>query len=217
MGISLAPSILSFDPADFRSAVGQIMEAGVEWIHFDVMDGQFVPPITFGADLVRSLRSLGATPFEVHLMTETPERHFEAFIGAGCTRVVFHAEATAHSHRLIQQLKSMGVQAGLAVNPGTPIDVFEPVIDLLDLALIMTVNPGWGGQKLIPSCVEKVRDLRAMSPGLEIEVDGGVDSETIREIWEAGANTFVAGSFVSRNGQYSQNIEALRAACALKS
>jgi ribulose-phosphate 3-epimerase len=169
-----------------------MMAAGVDWIHFDVMDGQFVPPVTFGADLVRSLRGLGETPFEAHLMTETPDRHFQAFIEAGCRRIVFHAEATAHAHRLLQSLHEAGAEGGVAVNPGTPIQALEPLLGLMDVALVMTVNPGWGGQRLIESCLDKVKWLRKQAPGLEIEVDGGVDPTTIRRLWEAGATTFVA-------------------------
>lgn len=141
----IAPSILSCDPAEYRPSVKQMLEAGCDWLHFDVMDGQFVPPITFGSDLVRSLRALGTTPFEVHLMTRTPEAHFEPFIKAGCQRVIFHAEVTNHAHRLCRILQERGVEAGIAINPATPFQAIEPLIGTIDLALVMTVNPGWGG------------------------------------------------------------------------
>lgn len=213
----IAPSILSCDPSDFKSPVAKMIEGGADWIHFDVMDGQFVPPITFGAELVRSLRELGSTPFEVHLMTETPERHFSAFISAGCQRVIFHAEATVHAHRLAQHLREIGVEVGVAINPGTPVEVLYPLVEVIDLALIMTVNPGWGGQKLIRTCIDKVKVLREHAPELEIEVDGGVDPLSIRDLWDAGATTFVAGSFVSQGGRIGENIQELKAACASRS
>jgi len=217
MGPLIAPSILSCDPSDFRTPVATMMGCGADWIHFDVMDGQFVPPITFGSELVKSLRPLGETPFEAHLMTKTPDRHFSAFASAGCKRIVFHAEATDHAHRLVQQLKELGVYAGVAINPGTPVEILAPLLEIIDVALVMTVNPGWGGQNLIRSCIEKVRTIRHMAPDLEIEVDGGVDPVSITELWEAGATTFVAGSYVSKGGRIKENIEELRSACALKS
>lgn len=213
----LAPSILSCDPSNFREPVARMVAAGADWIHFDVMDGQFVPPITFGAALVESLRKLGDVPFEAHLMTETPERHFESFLRAGCSRIIFHAEATAHSHRLAQSLREAGCSAGVAINPGTPVDQITPLLEVIDVALVMTVNPGWGGQKLIEACIEKVGVIRQMAPDLDIEVDGGVDTVSIGRLWEAGATTFVAGSFLVSDGQIERNMQELREACALKS
>ncbi len=212
-----APSILSCDPAEYRPAVKEILDAGSDWLHFDVMDGQFVPPITFGADLVKSLRSLGDTPFEVHLMTETPDAHFDAFIAAGCTRVIFHAEATHHAHRLCQALHEREVQAGVAINPATPVDCLLPLIGTMDIALIMTVNPGWGGQRLIEECLHKVRALRDAAPALDIEVDGGIDPKTIGRAWEAGANVFVTGSYLMRAPSVASGLEELRAACSSRS
>jgi ribulose-phosphate 3-epimerase len=151
--------------------------------------------------------------FEVHLMTETPERHFENFIEAGCSRVIFHEEATAHTHRLAQELKSAGVQVGLAINPGTPPDPILEIVDELDLALVMTVNPGWGGQCLIPSCLRKVSLIRSAAPDLSIEVDGGIDEKTIGMAWRSGADTFVAGSFLVGAVSAQVGMESLRAAC----
>ncbi|MCE9559360.1 MAG: ribulose-phosphate 3-epimerase [Armatimonadetes bacterium] len=197
MRAEIAPSILSFPLASVFEPVREIVAAGADLIHFDVMDGQFVPPITFGAALVESLKGVGDILFEAHLMTETPEAHFEAFAAAGCKRIIFHAEATKHAHRLCQQLHSMGIQAGLAINPATPVNVFEPVLAELDMGLIMTVNPGWGGQKMISACLDKVTKLRAMAPNLPIQVDGGMDPVNLPIARQAGANIFVVGSYLT--------------------
>ncbi|MEQ1821450.1 MAG: ribulose-phosphate 3-epimerase [Fimbriimonadaceae bacterium] len=211
--IQIAPSILSSDFSRFREAVVEFADAGADWIHFDVMDGQFVPPITFGAKLVADLRDSVSIPFEAHLMTQTPDAHFDSFIQAGCKRIIFHAEATDHTHRLCQQLRKQGVQAGIAINPGTPAEVVEPLLDLVDLVLVMTVNPGWGGQSFISTALDKVRKIRSWS-AVDIEIDGGVDPNTIAGAYAAGVNVFVTGSFLASSPDVKSSIQELRAKCS---
>jgi ribulose-phosphate 3-epimerase len=209
----IAPSVLSFNLTDLRSPVGEMMQAGAACIHFDVMDGQFVPPITFGDSLVKSLRPLGDTLFEAHLMTLTPERHFEAFRRAGCSRIIFHQEASIHSHRLVQTLHDMGMEAGIAINPGTHWRAVEPVLGDVDLVLVMTVNPGWGGQAFIASAMESVREIRRRAPDILIEVDGGIDPTTLPVARDAGADLFVVGSYLERQPCLTEAIGRLRELC----
>ncbi len=213
MKVEMAPSILSCDFSNIGESVSQLISAGAERIHFDVMDGQFVPPITFGAQMVHDLRKLGNTCFEAHLMTETPEAHFEAFAEAGSQVIIFHAEATVHAHRLIGQLRAMNVRPGIAINPATPVEAIQEVLGDVDIALVMTVNPGWGGQKFIRKALDKVRKIRELYPELDIEVDGGIDPTTIGEARAAGANVFVSGSYLVKQPSFALGLEELRKAC----
>jgi ribulose-phosphate 3-epimerase len=213
MNCRIAPSILSFDHSNLRGVVAELAAGGAERIHIDVMDGQFVPPITFGDGLVKALRDLTKIPFEAHLMTLTPERHFEAFAKAGCGRIYFHAEATVHAHRLVQNLHDLGVEAGLAINPATPAEVAHPIITDLDAVLVMTVNPGWGGQSFIESMLPKIRAVRAMRPDIDIEVDGGIDPTALPMACDAGANLFVAGNYIFKAKSIALGIGELQRAC----
>ncbi|MBX3117801.1 MAG: ribulose-phosphate 3-epimerase [Fimbriimonadaceae bacterium] len=211
--VEIAPSILSCDFSRVGEAVRAMIDAGTDRIHFDVMDGQFVPPITFGAQMVENLRNYGDLCFEAHLMTQTPEAHFQAFADAGADVIIFHAEATVHAHRLIGQLRNMGIRPGIAINPATPVDAIEEVLGEIDLALVMTVNPGWGGQKFIGKALEKVTAIHKAYPELDIEVDGGIDPSTIGAARIAGANVFVSGSYLVKQSSYAQGLEELRRAC----
>lgn len=212
----IAPSILSFDFLTLGQAVPELAEAGAEVLHLDVMDGQFVPPITFGDCLVKSLRPVATMPMEAHLMTLTPERHFDAFIEAGCSRVTFHVEATAHAYRHAQSLRDRGIEAGIALNPGTPVEMITPLLDVVDLVLVMTVNPGWGGQSFLPDTLSKIRQIHKMRPELRIQVDGGITPETIGVVHEAGASLFVVGSYLLRANSLKSGIQELHRACELK-
>lgn len=208
--MKIAPSILSFPLSKVYHDVETMVAAGVDLIHFDVMDGQFVPPITFGAALVESLRPVGTIPFEAHLMTLTPEAHFDAFIQAGCERVIFHAEATNHAHRLAQSLQDQGVQAGIAINPGTPVAVIEPLLSVVDLVLVMTVNPGWGGQPFLVSCLDKVKWIKDRRPNMLVEIDGGVNLQTWPTAVAAGVDIAVVGSYLTGATGIPELVQALR-------
>jgi ribulose-phosphate 3-epimerase len=196
----VAPSILSADFAHLGSAVTEVMDAGARVIHVDVMDGHFVPPITMGPLVVSALReqvSAAGGMLDVHLMIEQPERQIAEFARAGADHITFHAEATPHLHYAVQAVREAGCGAGVAICPSTPIDVLSQIAPDLDLALCMTVNPGWGGQAFIESSVDKIRRLRALlGDGTPLEIDGGVDTDTAPRCAEAGATAFVAGSAI---------------------
>lgn len=212
-GPEIAPSILSFDLTRLSETVPQ-MEAGAAMLHLDVMDGRFVPPISFGDAMARSLRPHTSLPFEAHLMIVEPERQFAAFADAGCTRILFHLEATPHAHRLVDELHRLGLEAGVAINPATPAEALLPLLPDLDAALVMTIDPGWGGQRMLPAMLDKVRLLRDRRPDLPIEVDGGVDPTTIRAAWDAGATRFVVGTYLLRAPSVAEGIAEVKSPCA---
>ncbi len=196
----ISPSFLSADFADLRSATEMINDSAAEWIHLDVMDGRFVPNITFGFDVIKAVRRHTDKVLDVHLMIAEPERYVERFAEAGADYITVHAEAALHLHRVIQTVKNSGKKAGVALNPATPLSAVEEVLDMLDMVLVMSVNPGFAAQKFIPSSVDKVRRLRAMADSrgcdLLIEVDGGVSSANAGTLFGAGADVLVAGNAV---------------------
>ena len=214
--LRIAPSILSADFACLGEEIRAIDAAGADWIHIDVMDGHFVPNITIGPDIVRALRPHSTLPFDVHLMISPVDAYLDAFAEAGSDILTVHAEAGAHLHRTIQHIKALGKKAGVALNPGTPAEAVQPLLDDLDLILVMSVNPGFGGQSFIASQIDKIKDLRARIDAsgreIDLEVDGGVNRSNVAEIVAAGADALVAGSATFSGGAYAENIAALRAA-----
>ncbi|MCI9416645.1 MAG: ribulose-phosphate 3-epimerase [Eubacterium sp.] len=205
----LSPSLLSADFANLGSHVSLIDRAGAQYVHIDVMDGMFVPSISMGLPVIRSIRSVSDRIFDVHLMIQEPDRYIDDFVKAGADIITVHAEACVHLDRTIQKIKEKGILAGVALNPATPLSALEYVLGEVDMILIMTVNPGFGGQKLIPYTIQKIRDLRSMldlrNLKTDIEADGGVTLENLAEVLHAGANIVVAGSAVF-GGDVEENV-----------
>ncbi len=214
--ILVAPSILSADFAALGREVSALEEAGADWVHVDVMDGRFVPNLTIGPPVVSAIRRVTKLPLDVHLMIVEPERYVADFAKAGADYITVHAEASPHLHRTLQQIRGLGKKAGVALNPHTPIDVLQHVMDLVDLVLVMSVNPGFGGQSFIPSALTKIEGMRkAIDQGgydTVLEVDGGVNPDTVGRVLDAGADALVAGSAVLGTKDYGAAIRALRTA-----
>ncbi len=217
MSVRISPSVLSADLGRLREQVGQAIEGGAEWIHVDVMDGHFVPNLTFGAPAIRALRRITDRPLDVHLMVRNPENYIAEFADSGASVFTFHPEATVHVQRHLSTVRESGMLAGLALNPSTPLSLAEEVIDDVDLILVMSVNPGFGGQSYLPASSDKIRRTRALldrrRSRATLEVDGGITLDTIGEAWGAGADTFVAGTAVFGGTDPAQAVRDLILRC----
>jgi ribulose-phosphate 3-epimerase len=220
MTVRIAPSVLSADLARLPEQIERAVAGGADWLHVDVMDGHFVPNLTFGAPLVRALRRLTNLPLDVHLMVERPERYLGEFADAGTSVFTFHPEATIHVQRHLATVRQLGMLAGIALNPSTPVALLEEILDDVDLVLIMSVNPGYGGQSYLSNSTDKIQRTRALldrrNSRAVLEVDGGITHETIAQAWAAGADTFVAGTAVFGAPDPAHAVRELKRQCAVK-
>ena len=218
MNVRIAPSVLSADFGRLADDVARCEDGGADWLHVDVMDGRFVPNLTFGVKIIETLRRLTTLPLDVHLMVVEPEHFFDSFVAAGASLLTIHQEAAPHLHRQLHRIRDLGCRAGAAINPSTPVESLRDVVADLDLLLIMTVNPGFGGQRFIEGSVDRIararRMLDAAHSAAALEVDGGIGRDTIARCWRAGADTFVAGNAIFTAADTAAEIRELRARCA---
>jgi ribulose-phosphate 3-epimerase len=219
MSVRIAPSILSADFAKLGDEIAMCEAGGADWIHIDVMDGCFVPNLTFGAKVIETVRKLTSLPLDVHLMVVEPEKYFDDFASAGASGLTIHAEAAPHLHRQLTRIRELGCLAGVALNPATPLNAVSEIVSELDLLLIMSVNPGFGGQRFIADAVDKIRRARLLldenGSNAALEVDGGISRSTINDVWNAGADTFVAGNAIFSATDPRAEIGKLRGLCGV--